>query len=103
MGGIFCCQHRVNQQHHNKQVRSLYSFLIVGGPNYDIFIYLIVSYSVSKKTHLKEMCDFLTLKMLPLALALIKTKNCHLFDPLVKNCPFQWEILSRHPKLKILI
>ena len=43
-------------------------------------------YRVSqKKTPLKEMCDFLTLKMLPLALALIKTKNCHLFDPLVKN------------------
>ena len=38
-----------------------------------------------KKTPLKEMCDFLTLKMLPLALALIKTKNRHLFDPLVKN------------------
>ena len=38
-----------------------------------------------KKTPLKEMCNFLTLKMLPLALALIKTKNRHLFDPLVKN------------------
>ena len=38
-----------------------------------------------KKTHLKEMCDFLTLKRLPLGLALIKTKNRHLFDPLVKN------------------
>ena len=44
-------------------------------------------YSVS----LKEMCDFLTLKMLPMALALIKTKNRHLFDPLVKNCPFSME------------
>ena len=32
-------------------------------------------------THLKEMCDFLTLKMLPLAQALIKTKNRHLYDP----------------------
>ena len=48
-------------------------------------------YSVSKKTPLKEMCDFLTLKMLPLALALIKTKNRHLFDPLVKNWPFSME------------
>ena len=38
------------------------------------------------------MCDFLTLKMLPLALALIKTKNCHLFDPLEKNCPFSIKI-----------
>ena len=38
-----------------------------------------------KKTPLKEMCDFFTLKMLPLALALIKTKNRHLFDLLVKN------------------
>ena len=46
---------------------------------------------VSKKTPLKEMCDFLTLKMLPLALALIKTKNHHLFDPLVKNWPFSME------------
>ena len=39
-----------------------------------------------KKTHLKEMCDLLTLKMLPLTLALIKTKNRHLFDPLVRKC-----------------
>ena len=31
------------------------------------------------------MSDFLTLKMFPLALALIKTKNLHLFAPLVKN------------------
>jgi len=37
------------------------------------------------------MCDFLTLKMLQLALALIKAKNRHLFDPLVKNCPFSME------------
>ena len=44
-----------------------------------------------KKTHHKEMCDFLTLKMLPLALALIKTKNRNLFDLLVKNCPFSME------------
>ena len=51
------------------------------------------SYSVSqKKTLLKEMCDFLTLKMLPLALALIKTKNCHLFDPLVRKCSFYMRI-----------
>ena len=41
-----------------------------------------------KKTLLKEMCDFLTLKMLPLDLALIKTKNCHLFDPSVRRCLF---------------
>ena len=31
------------------------------------------------------MCDFLTLKMLPLACAMIKTKNRCPFDPLVKN------------------
>ena len=43
-------------------------------------------YRVFKKTHLKEMCDFLSLKMLLLALALIKTKNHHLFDPLVRKC-----------------
>ena len=48
-------------------------------------------YRVSKKTHLKEMCDFLTLKMLILALALIKTKNRHLFDPLIKKSPFSME------------
>ena len=46
----------------------------------------------SKKMSVKEMFDFLTLKMLPLALALIKTKNCNLFDPLVKNCPFSMKI-----------
>ena len=34
---------------------------------------------------------FLTPKMLPLALALIKTKNRHLFDQLVKNLPFSME------------
>ena len=39
----------------------------------------------SKKMSVKEMFDFLTLKMLPLALALIKTKNHHLFDPLVRK------------------
>ena len=46
-----------------------------------------------KKKHLKEMCDFLTLKMLPLALALIRTKNRHLFDPLVKSI-LEMKILS---------
>ena len=46
----------------------------------------------SKKTLLKEMCDFLTLKMLSLALALIKTKNSHLFDPLVRKCSFYMRI-----------
>ena len=47
---------------------------------------------MSKKTHLKEMCDFLTLKMLPLALALIKTNNRHLFYPLVRKCSFYMRI-----------
>ena len=41
-----------------------------------------------KKTHLKEMTDFLTLKMSPVALALIKPKKRHLLAPLVKNHPF---------------
>ena len=41
-----------------------------------------------KKTLLKEMNDFLTLKMLPLALALIKRKNCHLFDTFVTHALF---------------
>ena len=50
----------------------------------------------SKKMSVKEMFDFLTLKMLPLALALIKTKNHHLFDPLVKNVLFQWKMVSSY-------
>ena len=54
----------------------------------NMYIVLISVQGVSKKTPLKEMCDFLTLKMLPLALALIETKNRHLFDPWDKNCPF---------------
>ena len=53
---------------------------------------LLLLQGESKKMSVKEMFDFLTLKMLPLALALIKTKNRHLFDPLVKNCPFSMEI-----------
>jgi len=40
---------------------------------------------VFKKTLLKEMVVFLTLKMLPVALALIKPKKCHLLAPFVKN------------------
>ena len=61
-----------------------------------------------KKTHLKEMCDFLTLKMLPLALALIKTKNRHLFDPMVRNpsfsrgnCSLSFKTLISHVKMSI--
>ena len=41
--------------------------------------------SVLKKRILRKMCNFLSLKMLQLALALIKTKNRHLFD-LLENC-----------------
>ena len=41
-----------------------------------------------KKMQHKEMLDFLTLKMLPVALALIKPEKRHLFAPLVKNHPF---------------
>ena len=41
-----------------------------------------------KKTHHKEMRDFLTLKMLPLALSLIKPERRHLLAPLVKNHQF---------------
>lgn len=50
--------------------------------------HLISLYSGFKKTHLKEMTDFLTLKMLPVALALIKPKKRHLLAPLVQNHPF---------------
>ena len=49
-----------------------------------------------KKTPLKEMCDFLTLKMLPLALALIKTKICHLFDPFLKTPSFSMVWYGMH-------
>ena len=45
-------------------------------------------YRVSEKTHHKAMFDFLTLKMLPVALVLIKPKKDHLLAPLVKNHPF---------------
>ena len=44
-----------------------------------------------KNNNDKEMCDFLTIKKLPLALALIKTKNRHLYDSLVKKGPFSME------------
>ena len=40
------------------------------------------NYRVSKKTLLKGMCDFLTIKMLPLALMLIKTKKLQSFLPI---------------------
>ena len=46
---------------------------------------------VSKKTPLKEMCDFLTLKMLPLALALIKTKIAIFLTHWSENAHFTWE------------
>ena len=36
----------------------------------------------------KQCIIILTLQILPLALALIKTKNRHLFDPLVRKCSF---------------
>ena len=44
----------------------------------------------TKKRFLRTCVIFLFLKILPLALALIKTKNCHLFDPLVRKCPFSF-------------
>ena len=51
---------------------------------------------VPKTRFLKDVSDFLPLKCNHLALALIKTKNRHLFDPLVKNTLFQREIVSSH-------
>ena len=44
------------------------------------------------KTHNREMKDFLTLKMLPLALLLIKPEKRHLLAPLVKNHLFYMRI-----------
>ena len=41
---------------------------------------------IRKKTLLMEMADFLTLKMLPVTLVLIKPHR-HLLAPLVKNHP----------------
>ena len=57
---------------------------------------------VPKKTLLRDMCEFLTLKMVPLALALIKTKNLTIAIFMThrsKIALFQWKILSRHQKL----
>ena len=56
--------------------------------------------SVLKKRILRKMCNFLSLKMLQLALALIKTKNRHLLDPLVRKCEFymgiySWQLVKR--------
>ena len=54
---------------------------------------------MSKKTHLKEMSDFLTLKMSPLALALITTtkqkKNIFL--------PIGQKMLILHEKIELLM
>ena len=47
-----------------------------------------------KKSFLRIFSDFLTLKMLALALALIKTKNRHLFDPLVRKCSFYMRVFG---------
>ena len=53
-------------------------------------------YRVSQKTHHKEMRNFLTLKMLPLTLSLIKLEKCHLLAPLVKKHPFYIGNCSNH-------
>ena len=45
------------------------------------------------------MCDFLTLKMLPLACAMIKTKNRCPFDPFVRKCTFY----MRNQRLEFLM
>ena len=55
-----------------------------------------LDYRVSKKTLLKEMCDFLTLKMLPLALALINTKYAIFLTHWSENA-------HSHEKLKFLM
>ena len=47
---------------------------------------------VTPKMSCKEMADFLTLKMLPVALALIKPEKRHLLAPLVKNHLFYMRI-----------
>ena len=55
-------------------------------PNFGVTITLALTrYRVFQKKLILRKCVILTLKKLPLALALIKTKNCHLFDPLVKK------------------
>ena len=45
-----------------------------------------------KKTPVKEMADILTLKMLPVTLALIKPEKRHLLAPLVKTHLFYMQI-----------
>ena len=42
---------------------------------------LVICTGCTKKTLLMDLCDFLTLEMLPIALMLIKRKICHLFLP----------------------
>ena len=66
-----------------------------------ILWYIKISYRVSQKMHLKEMCDFLTLNMLQLALALIKTKITIFLTNWPKNPLFQWANVSSHYKLLI--
>ena len=51
---------------------------------------------VSKKMFLKEIAEFLTLKMLPVALVLIKPEKRHILAPLVKNHPFYMGNCSNH-------
>ena len=46
---------------------------------------------VSKKTPVKEMRDFLTLKMLPVALALIKPEKTPSFSPIGQKTPILHE------------
>ena len=52
---------------------------------------LIYTGCLKKMPH-KDMFDFLTLKMLPVALALIKPEKRHLLAPLVKNHLFYMRI-----------
>ena len=83
---FWCFQHQEKYFHH------VLSFPPLGSQRILLKVSVSVHTGCLKKTHLKEMCDFLTLKMLPLTLALIKTKNRHLFDPLVRKCSFYMRI-----------
>ena len=82
----------VGKEHHHTATSSHVTINI--GDNFNILLTAFPSIGCFKKPLLKEICDFLTLKMLQFALALIKTKNRHLFDPLVRNAHFTFLYLN---------
>ena len=81
----------VGKEHHHTATSSLVTINI--GDNFNIL--LTAFPGCFKKPLLKEMCDFLTLKMLQFALALIKTKNSHLLTYWSENAYFKFLNVKR--------